>query len=1193
MASRSIGEPGESSVEASGARLDRNLAALGLGAPGLARRIAETPSRTGVSFVVTDEGRLSGSITDEWGRGCQLASKRRPTEEAERLAARVKIERAAVIVVNGFAMGHHVRAVLARARSSALVIVYEPDIALLRAVLERQDHSKWLWDPLLRFVTDADDVTALGALLQGAEGLVSLGLEIVDHPPSGPRLGEGPRRLATNLADVVRSIRTSVVTTLSQADVTIRNQLMNLDHYVSAEGIKPLQGACGGRPGIVISAGPSVRRNLHLLEQPWVRENVALVAVQTMLKPLLERGIRPHFVTALDYHEISTRFYEGLTPADVEGVTLVAEAKGNAAILDAWPGALRCPADGFLDELLGSDPKERGTISPGATVAHLAYYLARYLGCDPVMLVGQDLGFTDGQYYGPGAAIHNVWGSELGPFCTLESLEWQRIKRMGPRLITAADHLGRPVFTDEQMQTYRLHFEREFQADGERGLTVIDATEGGVAKAHTLAMPLAEALEPFRGGEPVALAQPARRSDEERSRRIRDAVARLREVRAEVWKIAELSRQSKTIVDEMIEHADDQPRVNALIRRVYEHRDEVKSLRPAWELVHRINQRGTLKRAKADRGIHLADDSPLERQRAQMRRDAENLQGLAEAADELGELMDRAVRAHEGRATKVTRREPAGAVRAGGERRTVWAAITVDPGRSDLGVRRDLAQPIAHGASALRLTLERLARVRGLAGVTLATAHPGDTARAAGIDPAGGVINGVRVTIVEVDDDPIRERRRAVRGARAFAPHQWRGGIGGWSYIDELAHPDALCEVLAATGADAMLLCGADWPLVDPALGERMLERFAESPVEHKLVFSQAAVGLSPALLERSLLESMRAKRSESGAFASIGTILGYLPIQPANDPIAGTGCVGVDPILRDLGERLTADTPERRARCAMLLAQDGAHDAASVAARCRGLSAEPVGPEHLVLNLVGVDGTRMDADRAVAMIREAADARPDLAVTLTGERRVNDLADVLDHPHLPRIAHAAAGAGALAVHVRTPALGPREAVLGLLDLGLDAISVEVVANDAYTYELLTGRDGFDRSRQNLSALIAERAERGPADGVPLPWLVARITRRDAVYEQIDTLYDRWLLACGAAVLDPLPEAIPGERIEPLPVPAAVAERLARRELVVMPDLTAPSGASLRDGVISAWHARTANPDAGPATPAPSAVGAA
>ncbi len=1175
MASRSIGEPGTAAVVADETRLQKNLAALGMASPDLARRIGDSASRSDVAFVLTDEGLLSGSITDGWGRGCQLASRRRPGEEAERLASRVNIDNAAVIVVNGFAMGHHVRAILAKAKSAALVVVYEPDVALLRAVLERQDHSAWLWDPLLRFVTDADDATALGRALEGSEGLVSLGVEIVDHPPSAQRLGDTPATLATTLAQVVRSIRTNVITTLAQADVTIRNQLMNLDRYVAAEGIAPLRGACAGRPAVVISAGPSIHRNLHLLGQPWVRERVVLVAVQTMLKPLLERGIKPHFVTALDYHEISTRFYEGLTPEDVEGVTLVAEAKGNAAILDAWPGALRCPSDGFLDELLGADQAARGAIKAGATVAHLAYYLARHLGCDPVMLVGQDLGFTDGQYYGAGAAIHTVWGSELGEFCTLESLEWQRIKRMGPKLVTAADHLGRPVFTDEQMQTYRHQFERDFHVDTERGLTVIDATEGGVSKAHARAMPLAEALDPFRAAPAIEIPAPARASEEALERQLRETIARLREVRGDVLKVADLSRRSKAILEEMIEHADDQPRVNSLIEKVYQHRDEVKSLRPAWELVQQINQRGTLNRARADREIHLTEDSALDRQKAQMRRDAENLEGLAVAADELGALMDRGVRAHEGRAPKVTREAPRRATLAPGERPGVWAAITVDPGRSDLGVRRDLSEPVHNGASALRLTIERLAQVRGVRGIAIATAHPGDTARAAGIDPAGGAVGGVRVMIVEVDDEPIRERRRAIRGARAFTAHQWRGGIAGWSYADELTYPEALCDVLGATGADALLVCGADWPLVDPSIGTAMLDRFAESPAQHSLVFSQAAVGLSPVLLGRTLIESMRDKRGESGAFASIGTVLGYLPIQPTNDPIAGTGCVAVDPAVRDAGERLTADTHDRRARCAWLL---DASEGEGVAALLAHEDHSPPGPEHLVLNLVGIGGEMMHADDAVSLVRQAAAVREDVVVSLTAERGLNDLADVLDHPDMARIAHASAGAGALAVHVRTPALASRQTVLGLLDLGLDAISLEIVANDAPTYELLTARAGFDASRANIQALIGERNARPTADGVPLPWLVARITRRDSIYEQIDELYDRWLLACGAAVLDPLPHAIRGERIAPLPMPARVARRLAQRELVVMPDLTTPAGVSVRDGVIEAWRAAAPRP---------------
>jgi hypothetical protein len=54
------------------------------------------------------------------------------------------------------------------------------------------------------------------------------------------------------------------------------------------------------------------------------------------------------------------------------------------------------------------------------------------------------------------------------------------------------------------------------------------------------------------------------------------------------------------------------------------------------------------------------------------------------------------------------------------------------------------------------------------------------------------------------------------------------------------------------------------------------------------------------------------------------------------------------------------------------------------------------------------------------------------------------------------------------------------------------------------------------------------------------------------VYEQIESFYDESLMACGAAVIDPLPAPIPGERIEPLPVPDRVANRLAARRVRVL-----------------------------------------
>ena len=120
-----------------------------------------------------------------------------------------------------------------------------------------------------------------------------------------------------------------------------------------------------------------------------------------------------------------------------------------------------------------------GDLPAGATVAHLAMYLARFLGCDPIAMIGQDLGFTDGLYYAPNAAIHDVWAPELNPFNTIEMMEWQRIVRHRLHLNKTVDVHGKSIYTDAQMHTYLQQFERDF-AEYRAGAEIIDATEGGV-----------------------------------------------------------------------------------------------------------------------------------------------------------------------------------------------------------------------------------------------------------------------------------------------------------------------------------------------------------------------------------------------------------------------------------------------------------------------------------------------------------------------------------------------------------------------------------------------------------------------------------------------------------------------------------------------------------------------------------------
>ena len=87
-------------------------------------------------------------------------------------------------------------------------------------------------------------------------------------------------------------------------------------------------------------------------------------------------------------------------------------------------------------------------------------------------------------------------------------------------------------------------------------------------------------------------------------------------------------------------------------------------------------------------------------------------------------------------------------------------------------------------------------------------------------------------------------------------------------------------------------------------------------------------------------------------------------------------------------------------------------------------------------------------------------------------------------------------------------------------------------------------RDGNDSAAADLVERLL--TTRRYASGLPGRWIVPRLTRRDEVYDQIEGFVDRAIMLTGAAVLDPLPAPIPGERIAPFPVPSSALDRWSR-----------------------------------------------
>ena len=1114
------GSAGPRIPKASAATLERNLQAIARTSPEAARAIRLSHPAP-LEFCTTDEASFSATLD-----GKALASRRRPGVEAGRLIETIDFTQAGAIAVAGFGLGHHVEALVRRMGLFGVVIVFEPDASVLRAVLERIDCSRWLNEGRVILVTEPDDLPSLARAMNGLEALAAIGLKLLEHPASSGRLGSGTQRFFATVSKLVRAVRTTVATTLVQVEPTLRNLLQNLDRYATCDGIADLAGTRAGMLGVVVSAGPSLERNIDRLAAPGVRDRCVIVAVQTVLKPLLARGIKPHYVVALDHHEISRRFYEGLSAEDVEGVTLVIDPKCNPAIPDAFAGNIRVIANDRLDQLLGPRARPLGSLPAGATVAHMAYYLARHLGCDPVALIGQDLGFTDNQYYAANAAIHEVWAGELGEFRTLEMFEWERIARERHLLTRVPDQRGNPIYTDEQMHHYLTQFERDFQADAARGLSTIDATEGGVAKRHTQMLSLADTLDRYattqRTLEPISPdgtppGQPARaRADQPRS--TAGALEQLRTVRQQAFRIEQISRDTADLLEKIAQLSHDSHRVNQLVERIQRLRDEVLACEPGYQLVQHLNQTGSLNRLKDDRLIALDPSaSKRDEQHRRGQRDLRNVRWLADAAAHLASMLDDAAAALEGVRPKITRDiapSESGPLRRRAERRVV-AVIPVDLKTSGLGLPRDLFAPLhaaGPGPGILSRTLERLARVGSLAGVVLTCAEPDALAQSLGPTPPG-----LEVTIVPAP--PVSPaQRRTIATARALAPSSWRSALGGLSCYDEAFEPRAALAAIQRTAADAILVLGPDWCLIDPALTGAIIERHLERPDLHQFTFTQAAPGLAPLLLDAELVRQLAAMPTtpRTVAVGSIALLLGYHPSRPVFDPIAKAWCVQVDPLVRDAGVRLIADS---RARTSLIerIARDLGPDASALdIARCARSSSLP--PTHLIVP------AGSDPEAAAAQIARRLEAAADLAVTIaapttTTASTTGAAGSLPDRALIEAIASLAPAA----LHVR--AIASERAlpsIVALADLPIDVLSVR-----------------FDAATLGLAGSLLPKLGESR-----VPWIVPRIVRTDATLAQVEPFYDRWLSALGACVIEG--EIIPGARLRPLPLPAIARERFSR-----------------------------------------------
>ena len=597
------------------------MAALYRRNPALAERIDRLPFAEAPELSATPEGAPTAQVRADDGRPILLHSQRQPLAEARRLAETLDPDEASAVLLCGVGLGHVLPALEARLRRP-LLIVAEPDPALMKAALCLHDLRAPIEQGRLVVLSEARKDLLHDALAPWTADLL-LGTRILT-PPHARRRGSG------FFADVQRLLteflafgRMQMVTLLKVARITFRNVSGNLAAYLRNPGVETLRDRAAGYPAIIVAAGPSLAREIEGVLA--LRNRAVIIGVQTVLRLMHDLGCPPHFVTSLDYHEVSAGFFEGL--GDVGDCVLVAEPKAPAKVLDLYPGRRIVLHNPLYQRLLREAAPRHEGLKAGSTVAHLAFYLAQHLGCDPILLVGQDLCFSEGLFYPPGTAVERIWQPELGRFQTVEMKHWERIVRNRNILRRVTDAAGRSTYSDELM----LHYAEQFQADFARcAARVIQIGPSGLPLAGATRLSLADAAAQYctrRLPEDLLRLPPERAPDAAQVRaalrarlddveRVREIAARMRDCLAELWELTERPAEfNRRLVE-----------VDALRERMLEHDD-------TYGLVLEVSQAAELRRYSADRRLGESEFETQATVRQRLKRDREFVESFLDGCE--------------------------------------------------------------------------------------------------------------------------------------------------------------------------------------------------------------------------------------------------------------------------------------------------------------------------------------------------------------------------------------------------------------------------------------------------------------------------------------------------------------------------------------------------------------------------------
>ena len=375
-------------------------------------------------------------------------------------------------MVMGMGNMQQVKMYLEAAGEDCLILVYEPSIEIFEMVMETIDISELILDKPVLLVVDQLNESELKTAIRMMIKLDTVtSLKVLVTPNYDYIFPKQMKKALLLLDKVYDDMLVTWNTVRRYTDVAGENFIYNMKHMLHGYNVSQLQGMLEGNiPAFVISAGPSLNKNIDELKS--IGKKGCIIAVDTAIKPLLNRGIIPDFFVIVDGKKPTELMNHPLV-SQIPLVTCNIVAKG---IMDLHTGKkFFYSSDNPLEELIYKETRNKTGLAKflypqglatGGSVANSAFALADYMNASEIIFVGQDLALTNNKTHADG-----TFQEKMNILSVVE--------RQDTFLVDGIK--GNKVYTRADFDRYRKWFE-DYISD-HKLKNVIDATQGG-AKIH-------------------------------------------------------------------------------------------------------------------------------------------------------------------------------------------------------------------------------------------------------------------------------------------------------------------------------------------------------------------------------------------------------------------------------------------------------------------------------------------------------------------------------------------------------------------------------------------------------------------------------------------------------------------------------------------------------------------------------------